>query len=385
MSHTSTTIYSDSSHGVEIADIKYVLNRQESAINDIIAGAGEDGDINIWAKYKPYRSGVLDTTSAARQNANYGLSIEVFESLGSPTTQNSFLYKLVNGDLDWEYLYPRGKGQGTAGSDEWYRILDFDGYNDEAECPVGDAVTTIAVDSVSHSATIAWDLNDNQPSGSIALSDLRITVNGVSTALTSLYLGVLLYRSSSNTWHVCMSTSTLGSGDVQINIADASSLIGTWEAYPFFSSTTDPVSNVGTLTSAGWPSSHVTIEFKQSYHKITVNASWTDSTHSAIEYEVVADNSNSSAWTFTPYFMLRRRNDGTSWDSLSNQDSWSGSQITVAANTVYTSPQPLTRSVSLTDTYDQNYEYGIGANDTNILGVIIDWMDIEEPQSILGE
>lgn len=101
--------------GVEIADIQTVIGSSRNDIGGLIV----NGDINKWAKYKPVRhskAGVL--TDAERLSVIYGLSI--------PECYPSTL--LSQYSTEWSYLKPRGLNGAGQGSHEWYRFLDFNGY-----------------------------------------------------------------------------------------------------------------------------------------------------------------------------------------------------------------------------------------------------------------
>jgi len=302
MSHTSRKIYRDTQNGegVSIGDIQAVLGSPRNDIGGLITY----GDIKKWAKYKPYRSVNFETTDASRRNAFYGLSITEYESLGTPSTSGTFLYKLVNGQLDWEYLRPRGKGGGQGGANEWFRFLDFDGYINDAVCPVGDPVTTVFVQN-NGTAQIAWDLLSDLDPGNLLLSDIYIG----STPLSSYYLGVLLYKSNSN-YRLVTSDNVLGSGDVEITISDfPQSDLGDWMAFPFFSSvhiSYNGQTTTGSYVSAGWDSGSIELHFRASSQTLAFYAwgIWRTSAHTAVDIEWDAYNEITTSRTVTPTLVL---------------------------------------------------------------------------------
>ena len=81
-----------------------------------------------WNKYslkKPYRGSGLATTVAEREAALYGFDIT---KKAAGTSTSTFFTTLKNMGQDgefWSYLKPRG----LVPHNEWYRVLDFDGYN----------------------------------------------------------------------------------------------------------------------------------------------------------------------------------------------------------------------------------------------------------------
>ena len=172
MAHTSTTIYSDSTYGVEIADMQAVVPSSSHYVGSIMT----TDDINKWAKYKPTRmAGLNPTDSWKGQQKNVygstgysnGIGFVIYESL-------SDLRASANG-IGWNYERPRGKGNGDQGADEWFRFPDFDGYNDNAASPFislgapGDTYTT------GEDTFIAADfMFDTEDPGALDLSDFSL-------------------------------------------------------------------------------------------------------------------------------------------------------------------------------------------------------------------
>ena len=293
-------------YGVEIADLQTAIGTAKSDIGQII----RDGAINKWAKHKPFRSSAqgyaLDRTQStpalrspnrvnAAREAHYGLSVESFSALGDPTASTSFLYKLIHGQLQWNYLKPRGKGGGASGANEWFRLQDFDGYYHNCICPIGDPLTTSVIEG--GTATIAWDMADNLDGTNITLSDILIG----NTPLTSYYFGVFLMRGA--TYYAVTSDTAIGSNDVQISISNASSLEGTWQAYPFFSSVQIPFgtpsqAGSGSYVSAGWdePYTEITFRSTSSFIYIYADGTWSDTTtHSSVDVYYFVENGTGAA------------------------------------------------------------------------------------------
>lgn len=152
MSHnnSNTLIYIDNTaspkQGVSIADIQAVLgitNRND--IGGLISRGVSQNKINPLALWKPFRSSEKGFSSTeAQRNA-------IKQVNGGFKQDNGLLptYSANAGNVGeiphavWEYKYPRGKGGGTGGTDEWYRFEDFAppggsvGYYKNAVSPVG--------------------------------------------------------------------------------------------------------------------------------------------------------------------------------------------------------------------------------------------------------
>lgn len=305
MSHTTNKIYVDTSTnpdtGISIEDIRSVLHINMSDIGGLITVGATNGIIKKWAKFKPYRSNSLSTSLNNRIAAHYGLSISEFTELGTPGNQSSFLGKLVAGELAWDYLHPRGAGQSPS---EWFRFPDFDGYINDAICPIGEPVATVFVQT-NGTAQIAWDLLDNLDAGNLTLSDIVIN----NTPLTNYYLGVLLYKANNN-YRLVTSDSLIGAGDVQITISNfPASDLGDWRAYPFFSSV--PIAyngqtGTGSYVSAGWDNDYVELHFRSSSQTLSFYAFgvWRDNTHTIIDVDWYAYNDISTSRTVSPTLVL---------------------------------------------------------------------------------
>lgn len=85
-------------------------------------------NINIWAKYKPFRSSITrEATKAEHENANFGLGVmngakfSLFQNVADI---------VVSPNTTWQYFKPRG-----ASYNEWYRMLDFNHYRADAKAP----------------------------------------------------------------------------------------------------------------------------------------------------------------------------------------------------------------------------------------------------------
>jgi len=321
MANDDGIIYIDTSttprEGVCIADLQAVLNTGRNDLGAIITTCGANGTINKWAKYKPYRAQNVAVSHSARIDANYGLSIQTFTDLGSVTNPSNFLYKLTHGELSWDYLYPRGKGNGYGGSNEWFRIKDFvaedtnnavvsgHGYNHNSECPVGDVITDVPV-NIYGNASVNWDVIDvSSIQDNLTLSDIEVE----HVALSEYYLG--LYMTKGAMAVTITSTTKIGYAGVNgltIELTNATSYAGTWRCYPFLSSVQIAQGGTGTTGvyfSAGWdaPYADITFRLQSQYLSFYAYGLW-NVAHNSISIEWEAFNENSTTYTVTPEIHL---------------------------------------------------------------------------------
>lgn len=131
MSHTSTTIFINTTttphKGVEIADIQAVLHSSRNDIGGLIT----NGDINKEAKFKPVRypsaNATKTNTPTLYRDVNNKCGIEI-PILDATDLASSNIQSKITGASDYSYIRPRG----MATNSEWFRFLDFDGYDHNA-------------------------------------------------------------------------------------------------------------------------------------------------------------------------------------------------------------------------------------------------------------
>ncbi len=194
MSHANGRIYIDTTttphKGIDVrGDIATVLGVNTGDVGQLCRDNG--GRINIWAKYKPFRSSGFIVTDQQRENANFGLSFPILHSVNS-TSGSGTIYNQYENDTEeaikkrrngWEYLKPRG---GTIS--EWYRVLDFNGYYHDAEVPLtaGDGaehavstqLETSTVLSAIHRASETFDVGEIDIAQMPNLADFYFCVVG---------------------------------------------------------------------------------------------------------------------------------------------------------------------------------------------------------------
>lgn len=212
----------------QIADVKYVLGANVKGLGQLI----NSGLVNMWAKYKPVRIPYKTTelTEADRASVNYGLSWTEYSSASDLMTA---AHSLGQGGLAWAYLLPRGY---NANYSEWYRRLDFNGYDHGASCPFVAYPSADAMYAVDPSPTLILNMPVSGQ-GQISISDLQ---------LGSPYLA---YRNGNNgTVYTTAATTGMnlphsGSGTYQFALYFKPSTMYIPAPYPYFEMETN--SNFG--------------------------------------------------------------------------------------------------------------------------------------------
>lgn len=283
MSHTTNKIYIDSNTspvtGVSVADVQSVLRRgtgdvgllcsdQEWYENNGTEALRVVGKVNHWAKYKPVRSSALAIlTEADRQDLYYGMSVPIYGS-GYTTNIANFITAYEAG---WSYLRPRGKNYDGNGGNEWFRLLDFNGYNHEANCfyyPSGSTLPSEYVYGQSNSAGCTWSLGLNTGTSlhddSIGIGDIKLGGHE-GTAFSSLYFGLIFVTgSTTKTYKIVTNTTATfgqtGGNEVTVTEPNNNGLAGldtsaTYTVYPILCTGTHstPESIANTDTVVGLP------------------------------------------------------------------------------------------------------------------------------------
>lgn len=182
-------------YGVSIGDLQTVFGTARNDIGQIIVNE----DINKWAKFKPLRSNKLGVlTDAERVELNQGLVMTKY------TSPADFIAGYEN---DYAYLRPRGK----ATYNEWFRFLDFNGYNHLAEgpvssfaCPSGDVIENQDI-------IVRLYLNPSSqvPTGSLLWSDFDPEEDHL---MSEYYFGVIIKTVGSSTYRVLTMDTPIGTG-----------------------------------------------------------------------------------------------------------------------------------------------------------------------------
>ena len=152
MAHTTNyaIIFAAPESGLEVLEVARSLGRTTLDVgtlcgdsdvvrNGVVVDAG--GKINKWAKHKPVR--LPDKTDSLSDadlaGVDYGFDTGagagISERGGAAALASLMSAIISNGGASWNYLPPRGMNHPVQGRHEWFRLLDFDGYNRNAKPP----------------------------------------------------------------------------------------------------------------------------------------------------------------------------------------------------------------------------------------------------------
>lgn len=191
-------------YGVSIGDLQTVLSAPANDIGGIITDT--DVVINECAKYKPERSNKLGVlTLAERQDNYFGLDIT---PCGPNGNLGSFLSRYPD---EWAYLRPRGAGQTPK---EWFRLLDFDGYNHAANSflnpndQILPSEYIIIAGSSGCTFRIGINTGNSLHTNSIGVGDIKLG-GSEGTAFGSLYFGIVFVKDSDNSTKFFTASSVL--------------------------------------------------------------------------------------------------------------------------------------------------------------------------------
>ena len=196
MAYNSNTgiVYIDTSAnpdvGVSIYDLQRALGRNENDLGLLCSDKKWSGSslvrankTNPLAKYKPVRHSALAILSLAqRASVRYGFGA------GLPPTLNLTQNNLPQND--WVYLPPRGKGGGSGGANEWYRIRDFEGYAVGACTPLAISTGQLVYDSGAQSQLLLFGngmSNAIREDGKTWVDDQSLSLTELLQSAESLY------------------------------------------------------------------------------------------------------------------------------------------------------------------------------------------------------
>lgn len=159
------------------------------ASTDVGTLCSANAKINIWAKYKPVRYNKIGSlTENERKACAYGLLDTREYDLSSDTAITTAFDNALNRIYSWEYESP------TGGNASLYRMLDFDGYNHNAICPLFFEDNSPQWDKVE--VRVGSIADAALPQGNITLSDLQ-ELSTIVNADNSTGFG-LLYKKDNN-------------------------------------------------------------------------------------------------------------------------------------------------------------------------------------------
>lgn len=242
MPHANGRIFTQVSGGVQYGISIYDVQATIGSGSPDVGSLCRHENINKWAKYKPIRLNKLGlVTDSERLLENYGLTIPA-AGYGSI---DAMVADLAN--ADWTYLRPRGKGNGQGGSNEWFRILDFDGYFHGAPAPLYPLadVNNITATEDTVSVGIGFGRTISTDAGCLTLDDLRVDGHSISDTFSQFYFGFVLYNASYQ--YAATMQETYGNivatfSEIGLNIQGVAAPLGngqtrSFRVIPFFSTT----------------------------------------------------------------------------------------------------------------------------------------------------
>ena len=215
MAHNTdfSRIYATANDGLSIWEVARALGRSVKDLGQLCGdiaynnGAWERaGAINKWAKYKPLRHdshGIL--TEQQRMDKAHGLEPGNF---GAPI---QVITALIGGSDGWTYNPPRGKKNTSlnpTNADEWFRLLDFNGYHKNAATPY-------RIGAVSHPSVYEAKIIDvvREVGAEIKVEDFPLSIFGDdATSLSDVYVYLLVKKQAEPTVTICHPTG----GDISL-------------------------------------------------------------------------------------------------------------------------------------------------------------------------
>ena len=284
---------------VTVYDIRNAVSHSSGDIGTLIG----NGSINKWAKYKPVRNASINTVSGQwdysnnkwlssatwwKGSGNCGLSIQAFTEFGnSLTTPGTFMYKLINGQLGWDYQRPGG------GSQQPYRYADFAQYNRNAVQPYGDIGATNIYINNQGQAQVDWEIT--------YVDDLNLRLSDIVVSghpLTDFYLGVILWKNS--TWYIFTSSVKFAGGE-SLSVVMNNAPSGTWNLMPFFTLNRDSGGTFGTglfVSMADTTPISVTLSTQGSVYFEMPYGEWNQAGNQ-VSYEIIINNETSNSRQFS--------------------------------------------------------------------------------------
>lgn len=193
MSHSNGRIYIDTSVtpniGISLDDIGSVLGVSTRDLGTLCTHP----QVKKWAKYKPLPVGIPGSyTQAQAKGCNYGLYIPYF------TTYADMVAAVRDNDYSDAPNYDATKAPfDRILPSQWYRALDFNGYNDNALPPI--ALSVYAQNPVPFRFIPTFTLTSQVKQDCIAISNINFTVEG--TTYENMYYGIQVLHSFASKSH----------------------------------------------------------------------------------------------------------------------------------------------------------------------------------------
>lgn len=287
---------------VSVTDVKLTLGTSGSGVGYLCSN--KHGLTNMWAKYKPvvWAKWSIDrdtlTTWWKGQAENCGI-------IPCSVTNYRDIPSKMDGDKNgWVYDPPKG------GENSPFRLLDFDGYNHDAECAITGFTTQGSIDP-----------------GSIAIGQVGLSIeNGDSVTLADInyqgisnsYFGIMVMKNGSVV-RKATSKTTISKGGYSAQVSTTGLAEGEYLVYPFLCTSiqTDGGSDVaGTyFTVPGTSAATLRIEDAISiliYAKYT----YTGKTRTGITYTTSARYNRAGTLSLTNNYVRIRLDENDFYDPI---------------------------------------------------------------------
>lgn len=243
-------IFISNGMGIDVrAYIAHVLGRNTGDVGqlcgdvDAIGNVVNDGEgvINMWSLYKPVRNngpGQGDNWNAA-WSGNYGIAPYGF-GMGSAALTALRSYTYDGKKNGWVYERPRG----TVSHNEWFRVMDFNGYNHSSPKPFNGWT---GVETAIRGGNVWFGLDDvvNDWTGtpsSIYYGNIQLKSGSTVKYLRDCYFGVAIFNSTNNCIGLITCQNKMGAsqpeyfddGNWSCGFDDINWPAGTYRAFPFF-------------------------------------------------------------------------------------------------------------------------------------------------------
>lgn len=306
---------------VTVADVQLTLGTSGNGVGYLCSN--KHGLTNMWAKYKPvvWAKWFIDRnvlkTWWKGQAENCGL-------IPCSVDHYSKIIEKMDGDMNgWVYDAPKG------GENSPFRLLDFDGYNHNARCPVGGFTTQGSIDpgSVLRGQVEQMISQDDE----LTLAD--INAKGIATS----YFGIMVVKNGS-VLKRATTTTTIDTGAYEAQVSTTGLAKGEYLVYPFLctSRQTDGASDVaGTyFTIPGVMPATLRIEDAVSI-LITAKYLYTGKTRTGIQYDTSVRYNRAGTLTLTNnYLKIRLDDKGFNDPIVSGESSKKISDIKVTGSTM---------------------------------------------------
>lgn len=287
---------------VSVTDVKLTLGTSGSGVGYLCSN--KHGLTNMWAKYKPvvWAKWSIDrdtlTTWWKGQAENCGI-------IPCSVTNYRDIPSKMDGDKNgWVYDPPKG------GENSPFRLLDFDGYNHEARCPVGGFTTQGSIDPGSTAIGQVEEMISQDDE--LTLAD--INYQGIANS----YFGIMIVRSGSVVKRAT-ATQPLSSGMYSAQVSTTGLAKGEYLVYPFLCTTkqTDGASDVaGTyFTVPGTSAATLRIEDAVSI-LVTAKYTYTGTTRTGITYSTSVRYNRAGTLTLTNNYVKIRLDENDFYDPI---------------------------------------------------------------------